>query len=112
MKTGRPRKKKIVSEPPRVELFVPKGRPGKPDEVLLHVEEFESIRLADYLCVKQIDAAKDMNISQQSFSRLLKSARGKVSDVIVNAKTMRIEGGDYLDKRSLSVLAKLKRKDK
>ncbi|MBF0252913.1 MAG: DUF134 domain-containing protein [Candidatus Omnitrophica bacterium] len=111
MKTGRPRKKKIVNGPPRADLFVPNGRPGKIEEVLLNVEEFESIRLGDFLNMPQGEAATGMNISQQSFSRLLKRARNKVSDAIVNAKTIRIEGGDYLDKRSLGVLAKLKRRD-
>ncbi|MFW6007718.1 MAG: DUF134 domain-containing protein [archaeon] len=36
-----------------------------------------------------------MNISQPTFFRLLKSAREKISDSIVNGKAIKIEGGIY-----------------
>jgi predicted DNA-binding protein (UPF0251 family) len=33
--------------------FSPRGRPGRPDEIELKMEEFEAIRLADYTGLKQ-----------------------------------------------------------
>jgi len=108
---GRPRKKKLVQQEPVIEHFSPRGRPGRPDEIVVSVEEYETIRLADYLGMDQKGAAKMMDISQQSFSRIVRTARKKVSDAIVNAKIIRIEGGDFINKRSLNIIEKLKRKN-
>ena len=109
---GRPRKKKVVHEQPRIDHFSPRGRPGRPDEVIMPLEEYEAMRLADHLNMAQKQAAKLMEISQQSFSRIIRNARKKLSDAIVNAKIIRIEGGDFVNKRSLEIAAKLKRKPK
>lgn len=107
---GRPRKKKIVQQEPPIEHFSPRGRPGRPDEVIVSVEEYETIRLADFLGMNQKKASRMMDISQQSFSRIVREARRKVSDAIVNAKIIRIEGGDFINKRSLDLANKLKRR--
>ncbi|MBD3427312.1 MAG: DUF134 domain-containing protein [Candidatus Omnitrophica bacterium] len=106
---GRPRKKKIIHDQPRIDHFSPRGRPGRPDETTITMEEYESIRLQDYLGMQQKKAAEMMGISQQSFSRIVRDARKKVSDALVNAKIIRIEGGDYVDKRSMEIAKKLKR---
>jgi len=106
---GRPRKKKVIHEQPRIDHFSPRGRPGRPDEVVVAMEEYEAIRLYDHLGMPQKEAALMMNISQQSFSRIVREARCKVADAIVNAKIMRIEGGSYINKRSLEIANKLRR---
>jgi predicted DNA-binding protein (UPF0251 family) len=107
---GRPRKKKIIQEQPRTDHFTPRGRPGRPDEAVVLIEEYEAMRLYDYMGLQQKKAATMMGISQQSFSRIVREARKKVSDAIVNAKVIRIEGGDYVNKRSMDVAKKLQRK--
>ena len=108
---GRPRKKKIIREQPRIDHFSPRGRPGRPDEAVITVEEYETIRLSDQLGLAQKDAASMMGISQQSFSRLVRNARKAIADALVNAKIIRIEGGDYINKRSIDIADKLKRKE-
>lgn len=95
---GRPRKKKIVQEEPRIGHFSPRGRPGRPDESIVTMEEYEALRLHDYEGMQQKAAADMMGISQQSFSRIVRKAREKVSDALVNAKIIRIEGGDFINK--------------
>jgi len=107
---GRPKKKKIVQEQPRIDHFSPRGRPGRPDETVISVEEYETIRLSDQLGLAQKEAARMMGISQQSFSRIVRSARRSVADGLVNAKIIRIEGGDYVNKHSMDIANKLKRK--
>ena len=109
---GRPRKKKIVQEHPRIDHFSPRGRPGRPDEVAVAIEEYEAIRLHDYLGMDQKASAGMMGISQQSFSRIVREARKKVSDAIVNAKIIRIGGGDFISKRTMQLTDKLKNKTK
>jgi predicted DNA-binding protein (UPF0251 family) len=93
---GRPRKYRIVKIDPKISQFSPRGRPGRPDEVELKMDEFEALRLADYLNSDQKDAAKSMRISQQTFSRILKKARSLVAKGIVTGSTIRIQGGQYV----------------
>ena len=45
--------------------------------------------------MEQEEAAKKMNISQPTFSRLVEEARKKIADAIVNGKAIKIEGGNY-----------------
>ena len=71
------------------------GRLSAANEVILTMGEFEAIRLKDFEEMDQIDAANKMNISQPTFNRLIKSARKKVAEAIVNGKAIRIEGGSY-----------------
>ena len=64
-------------------------------DTVLTVDEFEAIRLKDFEEIDQIEAAKKMNISQPTFNRLLRSARKKIADAVVNGKAIRIQGGVY-----------------
>ncbi len=74
--------------------FRPEGAvSAHPDEVLLTLDEYESLRLADLEGLYQEKAASQMNISRQTFGRIVEAARRKVADVLVNGKTLRIEGG-------------------
>ena len=98
-KQGRPRKKKIIHDQPRTDHFSPRGRPGRPEVVMVAVEEYEAIRIHDHLGLQQKEAARMMGISQQSFSRIVRDARRKVSDALVNAKVIRISGGNFENKR-------------
>lgn len=93
---GRPKKYRIVRKDIKISQFSPRGRPGRPDEVNLTMDEFEAIRLADYEQICQIEAAKSMKISQQTFSRIIKKAHKKVADSLVNGKIIRIQGGYYV----------------
>jgi predicted DNA-binding protein (UPF0251 family) len=61
--------------------------------VYLSLDEFEAVRLACLEGLKQIDAAKLMQISRPTFSRILTSAQRKIADGLVNIKAIRIEGG-------------------
>ena len=93
---GRPKKYRIVRKGPRISQFSPRGKPGRPDEVSLSMDEFEAIRLADYQGIAQEEAAKSMRISQQTFSRIIKRARRSLADALVNGKIIKIQGGYYV----------------
>ena len=54
---GRPPKIKTVYKQPQIIRFSPRGKPGRPDEVDLKIEEFEALRLTDCLGLKQLQAA-------------------------------------------------------
>lgn len=67
---------------------------GELDEVILQHDELEAIRLKDQLGIPQEEAAKQMNVSQPTFHRLIVSAHEKMADAVVNGKALRIEGGN------------------
>ena len=65
------------------------------DESILTVEEYEVVRLIDLEGVSQSKAGKMMKISQPTLSRLLKSARKKLSEAIIKGKAIKIQGGNF-----------------
>ena len=65
------------------------------DEINLTVDEFEAIRLKDFLGLDQNVCAEKMNISQPTFHRLILSSRKKIADAIVNGHAIKIKGGNY-----------------
>lgn len=80
---------------PGVTYFKPAGvRMVELEEVVLGHDEIEAMRLKHFLGLSQEEAAGRMNISQPTFHRLLSSACEKITDVIVNGKALRIEGGN------------------
>ncbi len=92
----KPRKKRNVMYPPRALYFKPQGGfKGMPD-VILSIDEYEAIRLADYKNLKQQEAAARMNISRPTFTRLIESAREKIAQALVAGRALRIEGGDFI----------------
>jgi predicted Fe-Mo cluster-binding NifX family protein len=76
------------------------------------VEGFEALRLADFEGLNHIDAAKQMNVSRQTFGRILSTARKTVAEAIILGHALRIEGGNYLlqDKDNKSGLNSDKKK--
>jgi predicted DNA-binding protein (UPF0251 family) len=92
----RPRRCRRVCCKPSVNYFKPAGIGMRGlEEVILGVDEFESIRLKDLLAMDQETAAKKMNVSQPTFHRLISSARNKIADAIINGKAIKVEGGNY-----------------
>jgi predicted DNA-binding protein (UPF0251 family) len=76
-------------------MFKPAGTPAcSLEEVVLTVDEMEAIRLADLQGLYQEQAADQMNVSRQTFGRIVESARRKVAEMLVEGKALRIEGGE------------------
>ena len=90
----RPKKIRWVKCEPGERCFRPQCKPsGELDGVYLTLDEFEAVRLADVEKLKQEGAAKMMNISRPTFSRIISSAHRKIGDALVNIKAIKIEGG-------------------
>ena len=87
----RPFKKRNILGSPSATYFKPAGiRMIDLQESILKIDEFEAIRLKDYLQLDQHECAEKMNISQPTFHRLLLNARKKLSDAIINGKSIKI----------------------
>jgi len=92
----RPKRKRLIEQPPKMEGFKPFGIPMKDLEpVILLYEEYESMRLADYEGLNQVDAALKMNVSRPTFTRIYEKARQSIAKAFVEGKAIVIEGGDY-----------------
>ena len=84
-------KRRIVGKPNSI-YFKPLGiRMNILEETSLTLSEFEAIRLVDLDNISQEEACKEMEISQSTLSRILKSGRNKIADAIVNGKAIKIK---------------------
>lgn len=91
---GRPKKVRYIQRMPKVTLFSPRGKPGRPDEILLTIDQYEALKLADHQGFDQTQGAIVMKVSRPSFGRILREARRRVADAIVNGKIIKIGIGD------------------
>ena len=90
----RPKCCRRIGEEPPCRIFKPAGIPRVAlEEIILSMDEFEAIRLADLEGLYHEQAAARMNVSRQTFGRILEEARGKVARVLVEGLVLRIEGG-------------------
>jgi len=93
---ARPRQCRRVGSMPETNYFKPRGIPlSLLEEVILTVDEFEAIRLADLEGFYQEQAAEKMNVSRQTFGRIIESAHRKVAEALVRGKALKIEGGEF-----------------
>jgi predicted DNA-binding protein (UPF0251 family)/predicted Fe-Mo cluster-binding NifX family protein len=82
------------------DCFKPNGIPvSMLADIELSVDELEALRLADLEGMYQNDAAKKMGVSRQTFGNIVKRARQKTADAIINAKALKIvsRGFSYSD---------------
>ncbi len=92
---SRPKCHRNVCGIPDKNYFKPRGIPTvNLEEIVLHLDEFEAIRLADYEQLYQKEAAARMNISRQTFGRIIEGAHKKIADVLIHGKALKIEGGE------------------
>jgi len=93
---SRPRNCRQVNSIPENNYFKPRGIPlSMLEEVILTVDEFEAIRLADLDSLYQEQAAQRMKVSRPTFGRIIESAHKKVAVALVKGKALKIEGGEF-----------------
>ena len=91
----RSKKEKIVHSPPLFSVYKPAGIMRIDLQRLsLALDEYEAIRLADYLGLDHTEAAQEMGISRSTFSRLIEKARQKTARFFIEGKELCIEGGN------------------
>ena len=93
---ARPFKCRYIWNNPNFYYFKPRAVPlASLREVILTVDEAETLRLKDLEKLEQTQAADKMGIHQSTFQRTLTRAREKISDAIINGKAIKIHGGNY-----------------
>ncbi|MGO9571693.1 MAG: DUF134 domain-containing protein [Desulfomonilaceae bacterium] len=92
---ARPKCCRRIAEQPACRIFKPAGVPTSIlEEIVLSMDELEAIRLADLEGLYQEQAAERMNVSRQTFGRIVEAARRKVAQALSEGLALRIEGGE------------------
>lgn len=88
---ARPKKDRCVDFDPRFTYFKPAGIcVSELEENLINVDELEAIRLSFLEGLSQTDCAEKLGVHQSTFQRILKSARTKMADSLINGKAMKV----------------------
>lgn len=66
-----------------------------PKNVVLAVDEYETIRLIDLLGLTQEECAGQMGVARTTVQALYEAARAKLADMLVNGRLLHVEGGPY-----------------
>ena len=87
---GRDKLKRNLQFKPRCKTFGARSCESEDIIHLLH-EELEALYLMDSQELYQADAASEMNVSRPTFARILKSARQKMTMMLISGATLQIE---------------------
>ena len=106
---GRPRKRRRVCKRPEFNSFGPINHQSNLTSILT-LEEYEVVRLIDFLGQTQEEASVQLGVSRATIQSIYQEARFKISDSLVNGKFIKIEGGDYIlcNKKCLDTCVKNK----
>lgn len=90
----RPRKCRRVCAMPKSNRFGPLNG-GCSGEVVMTVDEYETLRLIDLAGYTQEECAAQMGVARTTVQGVYNDARRKVAQSLVDGKVLVIKGGDY-----------------
>lgn len=95
----RPKRYRKIREAPKISGMKPYGHKVEEKEnIFLHLEEYEALRLCDYDNYNHHQASVLMNVSRPTLTRIYASALKKIATALVEGKQIIIEGGKiYFD---------------
>ena len=92
----RPQKCRFLRSEPTARFYKPQGIPLRDLQIVqLKDEELEAVNLTDHKGLDGTEAAKLMEISRPTFSRILNRARQRMAEALVEGKALQINGGNY-----------------
>lgn len=92
---SRPSKEKKICRLPGCSFFVP-GEGSEPTHrIRMTVEEYETIRLIDYMGYTQEECAVQMEVGRATVQAVYTEARKKLARFLVEASSLEISGGSY-----------------
>jgi len=62
--------------------------------LVINIDEYEAIRLADYEGMEHEQAAERMAISRPTFTRLIEKARHKIAQAMIEGMELIVSGGN------------------
>lgn len=94
---ARPRKRRRVCGLPEINRFGPLDLPSDVEgNVIMTVDEYETIRLIDLEGLTQEECAEQMHVARSTIQGIYVEARKKLAESLVNGKELSIGGGTYL----------------
>jgi predicted DNA-binding protein (UPF0251 family) len=93
---ARPQCCRRVSGTPGCNVFRPEAgqRSAEAEMLRLTLDELEAMRLADLEGLYHEQAAERMNVSRQTFGRIIESARRKTAQALIEGMAIKIGGGN------------------
>ncbi|KKT24644.1 MAG: hypothetical protein A2Y33_16105 [Spirochaetes bacterium GWF1_51_8] len=85
--------RRMEAQPVYRHFFPPDTDERNVETVVLTLDEWEAVRLADWAGYYQEDAAARMEVSRQTFGNIITSARRKIADCLINGKPLSVDGG-------------------
>jgi predicted DNA-binding protein (UPF0251 family) len=93
---ARPQKNRKICNPPKMQGFKPFGIAFcKTEHILMQYDEYETIKLVNYDCLPQDEAANLMEVSRPTLTRIYNNALVKIAKAFVEGKSIIIEGGNF-----------------
>ena len=92
---ARPEKCKQICTMPENRKFTCAEKSGSDETLNMTVEEFECIRLIDYLGMTQEQCSVQMDVARTTVQRLYTDARKKIAQFIIDGCSLEISGGNY-----------------
>ena len=92
---ARPQKSRCICSKPKITSFAPQGCVAD-GSVNLTYDEYEVIRILDFLKMTQEECAAKMDISRPTVTRIYDSARQKIADAMVHGRSLTLSGGDVV----------------
>ncbi|KRQ87165.1 hypothetical protein ABG79_00963 [Caloramator mitchellensis] len=93
---ARPKKHRKIYYVPNIKIYGPLDGSGCEEVIVMTYEELESLRLMDLEGLDQNECADKMLVARSTFQRIYTEAKRKIADSIVNAKVLKIEGGNFI----------------
>jgi uncharacterized protein len=91
---ARLKKNRNIQMAPVFKGFKPQGLPYKmTGETHIDLEEYEALKLCDYELLTQAEAAKMMNISRPTFTRIYENVRRKIARAFIEGTCIHFGGG-------------------
>lgn len=91
----RPKKWRKVCCMPKNDMFQPINRKCM-DIITMTVDEYETVRLIDYMGFTQEECGKYMNVARTTVQQIYNNARRKIASALVEGKGLSISGGDFV----------------
>ena len=92
-----PRKQRLrrICSYPDYWSFSPDDADSIPNNVVMSLDEYETIRLIDKEGLSQEQCAQQMDVARTTVTSIYESARKKIADAIIDGKQLIISGGQY-----------------
>lgn len=91
----RPKKCRRICELPKCCRFGPLTGEAGSGQVEMSVDEYETIRLIDYLGYNQESCSQQMGVARTTVQAVYNEARKKLAQSLVDGKPLIIQGGNY-----------------